>query len=84
MFCYCRKLFHASDGGTFALDWLLTADGNNNFYVVHLAVLLLKTSKKKKDVMLIRISSTCKLAQVCTRIRTNIHRELSGRLNFRN
>lgn len=39
MFCYCRKLFHASDGGTFALDWLLSADGNTNFYVVNLAFL---------------------------------------------
>lgn len=48
MFCYCRKLFHASDGGTFALDWLLSADGNNNFYVVHLAVLLLQKRKEKK------------------------------------
>lgn len=26
--CYFRQLFHASDGGTIALDWLLKTDGN--------------------------------------------------------
>ena len=26
--CYLRQLFHASDGGTIALDWLMSTDGN--------------------------------------------------------
>lgn len=63
MFCYCRKLFHASDGGTFALDWLLSADGKNNLYAVNLAVFF------------IHISSTCKLVQAC--MRTHMYKYVS-------
>ncbi|KAL4563675.1 hypothetical protein LXL04_019564 [Taraxacum kok-saghyz] len=36
---YRRKLWHASDGGTFALDWLKTSDGNTNishFLVIYM------------------------------------------------
>ncbi|MFS7895507.1 hypothetical protein Hanom_Chr00s002950g01707261 [Helianthus anomalus] len=34
---YTRKLFHASDGGTFALDWLKSSDGNSSLHAAHMS-----------------------------------------------
>lgn len=34
MFGLVRQMFHASDGGNLALDWLLSSDGNL-FYLHH-------------------------------------------------
>lgn len=28
---YCRQMFHAADGGTMALDWLASSDGEFGF-----------------------------------------------------